>query len=92
MNGLWAGVFHAGYWLLSLYIHRKDVLEPETIFADAKPIPFNRLMLIRLIHFGMLGFCGLLVAFFTLIAQQAIILNDSSPQTPNPANTISEKK
>jgi hypothetical protein len=70
---LWAGTFHAGYWLLTLYIHRKDVLLSETSFADIKPIPFNRLMLVRLMHFGMHVFCGLFVAFIAFVSSQVIV-------------------
>jgi hypothetical protein len=34
-------------------------------------ISFNRLMMVRLIHFGLLGFCGILVSFASFIMRHA---------------------
>ena len=68
--GLVSGFFHALYWVITLYIHRKEVLQPD----EPSPIdylPFNRLMYIRLIHFGLLGFCGIIMSFVYFLSRQA---------------------
>ncbi len=69
MIGVYAGLCHAAYWILSLYIHKEEVLKPEK-FGRHEVLHFNRLMMMRLVHFGLLGFCGILVSLSSFIVRK----------------------
>ena len=68
--GFFAGFFHALYWVVTLYIHRKEVLYPDEP-SPIEYLPFNRLMYIRLIHYGLQGFCGIIMSFVSFLSRQA---------------------
>ena len=68
--GFLAGFFHALYWVVTLYIHRKEVLYPDEP-SPIEYLPFNRLMYIRLIHYGLQGFCGIIMSFVSFLSRQA---------------------
>lgn len=68
--GFLAGFFHALYWVVTLYIHRKEVLYPDEP-SPIEYLPFNRLMYIRLMHYGLQGFCGIIMSFVSFLSRQA---------------------
>lgn len=82
MDGLYANLAHASYWIICLYIHQDELLVPDNGYGES--VSFNRLMIVRLMHFGMLGFSALLLSFISFLARH---IDSSEEQVRSPYNS-----